>query len=237
MSLALRAALKTDLLNYDPSLFIGNFLTVVGLLFSLLIGNTFVFLYTQQESIFLALFHEALRARARRPARARVVRARAALRSLSPRASFARSPRPYRARAGLGRAALAARAGRARLPRPAELYDAARLHPRVRARRPSAAASTCRRRRMLSARPQDDPLEAIMYMTSVGTPSTVYDTVKALRALRAARISRRAAAQAARAPLRAALRALRVPARRVPAAERRRDPRRRGRAVGPHRAA
>lgn len=42
--------------------------------------------------------------------------------------------------------------------------------------------------RLLSARPVDDPLESIMYMTSVGVPSTVYETVKSLRAARAQRL-------------------------------------------------
>lgn len=41
---------------------------------------------------------------------------------------------------------------------------------------------------LLSARPVDDPLESIMYMTSVGVPSTVYETVRSLRQARAARL-------------------------------------------------
>ena len=41
---------------------------------------------------------------------------------------------------------------------------------------------------LLSARPVDDPLESIMYMTSVGVPSTVYETVKSLREARAHRL-------------------------------------------------
>jgi hypothetical protein len=41
---------------------------------------------------------------------------------------------------------------------------------------------------LLSARPVDDPLESIMYMTSVGVPSTVYETVKSLREARAQRL-------------------------------------------------
>ena len=41
---------------------------------------------------------------------------------------------------------------------------------------------------LLSARPVDDPLESIMYMTSVGIPSYVYETVKSLREARAARL-------------------------------------------------
>jgi hypothetical protein len=41
---------------------------------------------------------------------------------------------------------------------------------------------------LLSGRPADDPLESIMYMTSVGVPSTVYETVRSLRQARAARL-------------------------------------------------
>jgi hypothetical protein len=41
---------------------------------------------------------------------------------------------------------------------------------------------------LLSARPVDDPLESIMYMTSVGIPSSVYETVRSLRQARAGRL-------------------------------------------------
>jgi len=41
---------------------------------------------------------------------------------------------------------------------------------------------------LLSARPVDDPLETIMYMTSVGVPSSVYETVRSLRQARATRL-------------------------------------------------
>ncbi|GKY93555.1 hypothetical protein MPSEU_000322900 [Mayamaea pseudoterrestris] len=41
---------------------------------------------------------------------------------------------------------------------------------------------------LLSSRPVDDPLESIMYMTSVGVPSSVYDTVRSLREARARRL-------------------------------------------------
>ena len=180
MSLALRAALKTDLLNYDPSLFIGNFLTVVGLLFSLLIGNTFVFLYTQQESIFLALFHEA-RARERvESARA----PRAPLSLASERRSRDLRDRTARAQVSVAKALLeqVALVCRGR-PSYATLLGFIRAYVRDDLRRLDVPPAT-----LLSARPQDDPLEAIMYMTSVGTPSTVYDTVKALREARGARL-------------------------------------------------
>jgi hypothetical protein len=41
---------------------------------------------------------------------------------------------------------------------------------------------------MLSARPVDDPLEDILYLTSVGEPSIVYQTVRGLRTARARRL-------------------------------------------------
>jgi hypothetical protein len=41
---------------------------------------------------------------------------------------------------------------------------------------------------LLSSRPMDDPLEAVMYLTSVGVPSSVYDTVRSLRQARAGRL-------------------------------------------------
>lgn len=41
---------------------------------------------------------------------------------------------------------------------------------------------------LLSSRPVDDPLESIMYLTSVGVPSSVYETVRSLRQARAQRL-------------------------------------------------
>ena len=41
---------------------------------------------------------------------------------------------------------------------------------------------------LLSKRPIDDPLEEIMYLTSVGEPSRVYDTIRGLRRARAFRL-------------------------------------------------
>lgn len=41
---------------------------------------------------------------------------------------------------------------------------------------------------LLSARPVDDPLEDILYLTSVGEPSVVYQTVRSLRQARAYRL-------------------------------------------------
>eukprot|EP00967_Tisochrysis_lutea_P078969 scaffold107847_cov32-Tisochrysis_lutea.AAC.2 len=42
----------------DEAQFIQNFLTVIGLLFSILAGNAYSALYEQQEAIYFALFQE-----------------------------------------------------------------------------------------------------------------------------------------------------------------------------------
>ncbi|KAL3800996.1 hypothetical protein ACHAWO_007105 [Cyclotella atomus] len=42
---------------------------------------------------------------------------------------------------------------------------------------------------ILSSRPMDDPLEIILYLTSVGIPSSIYDTVRSLRQARALRLA------------------------------------------------
>ena len=47
-----------NILQEDNAQFIQNFLTVVGLLFSILAGNAYSALYQQQESIYFALFQE-----------------------------------------------------------------------------------------------------------------------------------------------------------------------------------
>ena len=46
------------ILMQDEAQFIQNFLTVIGLLFSILAGNAYAALYQQQESIYFALFQE-----------------------------------------------------------------------------------------------------------------------------------------------------------------------------------
>ena len=46
------------ILQADDAQFIQNFLTVIGLLFSILAGNAYSALYQQQESIYFALFQE-----------------------------------------------------------------------------------------------------------------------------------------------------------------------------------
>ena len=45
-------------LSQDSSQFVQNFLTVTGLLFSILVGQTYYFMYQQQEAVYLAVFNE-----------------------------------------------------------------------------------------------------------------------------------------------------------------------------------
>lgn len=52
----------------------------------------------------------------------------------------------------------------------------------------SSSSSSITPALILSARPADDPLEAILYLTSVGLPGQIYDTVRSLRQARSRRL-------------------------------------------------
>jgi hypothetical protein len=131
-------------LSQDSSQFVQNFLTVSGLLFSILIGQTYAFLYQQQEAVFYALFNEVTEAKSLLEQVALVCQGRAmygkVLESIS---KYVRDD-----------------------------LKQLQADPAI----------------LISARPVDDPLESIMYMTSVGVPSSVYETVRSLRQARAARL-------------------------------------------------
>jgi hypothetical protein len=50
-------------LAVDSSQFVQNFLTVTGLTFSILVGQTYYFMYQQQEAVFISLFREVTEAK------------------------------------------------------------------------------------------------------------------------------------------------------------------------------
>lgn len=133
-----------DILSNDSGQYLQNFLGVIGILLSLLIGNTYSFCYNQQVMIFMAYFEEISVAKALLEQVALVCRG-----------------RPYYERV--------LDAVQRYIDRDLKRVD---LPPAV----------------VLSSKPKDDPLENIMWMTSVGTPSVVYDTVKWLRQARGARL-------------------------------------------------
>lgn len=102
------------------------------------------FLYTQQESIYYALFHEVTEAKSLLEQVALVCQGRSMYpRCLQSMANYVQND-----------------------------LKQIRKNPAV----------------LLSSRPVDDPLESIMYLTSVGIPSSVYETVKSLREARARRL-------------------------------------------------
>eukprot|EP00586_Coscinodiscus_wailesii_P022939 CAMPEP_0172501154 /NCGR_PEP_ID=MMETSP1066-20121228/146710_1 /TAXON_ID=671091 /ORGANISM="Coscinodiscus wailesii, Strain CCMP2513" /LENGTH=418 /DNA_ID=CAMNT_0013275781 /DNA_START=31 /DNA_END=1287 /DNA_ORIENTATION=+ len=131
-------------LSQDSSQFVQNFLTVTGLLFSILVGQTYYFMYQQQESIYYALFDEVTEAKSLLEQVALVCQGRSMYQQVL--ASIDRYVQD----------------------------DLKQLQ--------SNPAD------LLSTRPVDDPLESIMYMTSVGVPSSVYETVRSLRRARAGRL-------------------------------------------------
>ena len=118
--------------------------SVIGILFSLLIGNTYAFCYNQQVMVYMALFEEVSVAKA-----------------LLEQATLVCQGRP--SYAGV-------------------LDDVQRYVDRDLKRADLSPAV------LLSTRPRDDPLEAIMWQTSVGTPGAIYDTVRWLRRARGERL-------------------------------------------------
>ena len=133
-------------ISQDSSQYIQNILTTSGLVFSLLVGQTYYFMYQQQEAIYLALYEEVTAAKSLLEQIGLVSQGRASLynRILQCIDLYVRE----------------------------DLNHFNDIEPAV----------------MLSARPVDDPLQDILYLTSVGEPSIVYQTVRSLRQARAYRL-------------------------------------------------
>jgi len=126
-----------------------NCFTGVGLVFSLFAAQTFSFLYSQQEAIYLALYSEVSEAKALLEQLALVCKGRPTL---------------------------------------AEALQGLQRYVREDLRR-----LDCNPARLLSGKihteeGRTDPLEQVLYFTSVGVPSYVYDTVKSLRSARGERL-------------------------------------------------
>ena len=132
------------MLMADDAQFVQNFLTVIGLLFSILAGNAYSALYQQQEAIYFALFQEVSEAK-----------------SLLEQTTLVCQGRPF-------------------YPTALKYIE---LYVRGDLRRLDIPPA-----KMLASKPVDDPLESIMYITSVGVPSVVYETVKNLRQARGYRL-------------------------------------------------
>jgi hypothetical protein len=130
----------------DASQYIQNVLTTSGLTFSILVGQTYYFMYQQQEAIYLALFEEVAMAK-----------------SLLEQISLVSQGRTTLYRKILGSVQEYVQS---------DLTKFNGIEPSV----------------LISSRPVDDPLEQILYLTSVGEPSLVYQTVRSLRQARATRL-------------------------------------------------
>jgi len=135
---------ELSILGNDSSQFVQNFVTVNGLLFSILAGNTYYFLYQQTENMYYALYSEVSEAK-----------------SLLEQTTLVCQGRPFYQD----------------VLRNIQEYIAQDLR---RLDQPPAV--------LLSTKPSNDPLESILYMTSVGVPSIVYETVRSLRQARAYRL-------------------------------------------------
>lgn len=130
----------------DASQFIQNILTTSGLVFALLLGQTYYFMYQQQEAIYLALFEEVCAAKSLLEQIALVSQGRHELynRMLTCMHKYVHD----------------------------DLTQFASAEPAI----------------LISAPPAADTLQDILYLTSVGEPSIVYQTVRSLRQARAHRL-------------------------------------------------
>lgn len=135
---------ELSILGNDTSQFMQNYLTVNGLLFSILAGNSFYFLYQQTETLYHALFAEVSEAK-----------------SLLEQTTLVCQGRPFYQ----------------------DVLKNIQTYVNEDLKQLDAQPAV-----LLSAKPSCDPLESILYMTSVGVPSIVYETVKSLRAARGYRL-------------------------------------------------
>ena len=128
-----------------------GFVGLIGLLYLILMGQVFAFLYGQQEALYYALFDEVTEAKSLLEQVALVSQGRTMYCTcLESMARYVNDD---------------LLAGTTTTTPSSLLID----------RLPSM---------LLSARPADDPLEAILYLTSVGMPRQIYDTVRSLRLAR-----------------------------------------------------
>ena len=132
-------------LSNDLSQYVQNILTTCALLFGMLVGQTYYFMYQQQELVFYALFAEVTEAK-----------------SLLEQISLMSYGRP-----GLYPSLLS------------RMNDYVQNDLKLLSINDPIAVT--------SRLPKDDPLESILYATSVGLPGVVYETVKSLRQARANR--------------------------------------------------
>jgi hypothetical protein len=130
----------------DASQYIQNILTTSGLMFSILVGQTYYFMYQQQEAIYLALFEEVTMAK-----------------SLLEQVALVSQGRQM-------------------------LYEQILSCIQEYVEHDLTKFNDIEPAKMIAMRPCDDPLEEVLYLTSVGEPSLVYQTVRSLRQARAARL-------------------------------------------------
>jgi len=145
--------------SQDSSQYIQNILTTSGLMFSILTGYTYYFMYQQQEQLFVALFQEVSEAKSLLEQVSLIC----AGRQMYPQIlqciqTYVEEDLKYSTKMD-----------------PAEFIA-------------TRAVAVSRSKSVQQKDEEEDPLEAIMYMTSVGTPSQIYDTILSLRRARANRL-------------------------------------------------
>lgn len=135
-----------EVLANDQGQYFQDVVNAINIIFSILMANTLVFLYSQQETVYLALFDEVSRAK-----------------SLLEQIAFVSRGREAYALELLGHV---------------ERYVADDLRA---LEKPPVSL-------LVQGSGDVDPLESVMWLTSVGAPGAVYETVKELRVSRGTRL-------------------------------------------------
>jgi len=150
---------------------VSSFIGLVGILYSILVGQVFGFLYSQQEALYYALFDEVTEAK-----------------SLLEQVALVSQGRTMYSTCleSIARYVKDDLLGGTLTTLPSENGSSNGSSKKGNKKDPSTPSLTPSL--ILSARPADDPLEAILYLTSVGIPGQVYDTVRSLRQARARRL-------------------------------------------------
>jgi len=150
------------ILTDNSNQFIQNIHNFCGLLFTLITAHTFSFLIKQQERVYYALFEEC-----------------STIQSVLEQVALVSEGRPY---------------FHQNLLSCIYKYLQQDIIPTMTL---MTETTTTRRRKkeyeglpayMISIRPMDDPLETMLYLTSVGEPSHMYSTLRSLRQVRAKRL-------------------------------------------------
>ena len=165
-TLVIQSSLSSSLVSSATTSATATFVNLIGLLYSILLGQLYSFLYTQQESLYYALYDEVTEAKSLLEQVGLLASGRVMYRTCLE--SISRYVKEDLLGGTTTTKSATSTSTTSRSVATPILSDSPSI--------------------LLSARPIDDPLESILYLTSVGVPSQLYDTVRCLRQARSRRL-------------------------------------------------